>query len=43
MSRADVEGKQHRYQARLFSRKWLESKGLLGAIPRHLEKYIVLE
>ncbi|KAJ2385968.1 hypothetical protein H4S02_004075 [Coemansia sp. RSA 2611] len=33
----------YRYQSRLFSRKWLESKGLISAIPKHLEKYIVLE
>ncbi|KAI2637473.1 cysteine synthase (O-acetylserine (thiol)-lyase-like protein) [Xylaria nigripes] len=33
----------YRYAERLFSRKWLESKGLLEAIPKHLEKYIVLE
>ena len=32
-----------RYQARLFSRKWLESKGLDKAIPDHLQKYIVLD
>ncbi|CAJ2506429.1 Uu.00g005590.m01.CDS01 [Anthostomella pinea] len=32
----------YRYADRLFSRKWLESKGLLGAIPEHLTKYIVL-
>ena len=32
----------YRYADRLFSRKWLEQKGLLGAIPKHLEKYIVL-
>ena len=32
----------YRYADRLFSRKWLESKELLGAIPKHLEKYIVL-
>ncbi|KAI0847886.1 cysteine synthase [Daldinia vernicosa] len=32
----------YRYADRLFSRKWLESKGLLGAIPKGLEKYIVL-
>lgn len=32
----------YRYAERLFSRKWLESKGLLSAIPQHLEKYIVL-
>jgi len=33
----------YRYADRLFSKKWLESKGLLGAIPEHLHKYIVLE
>ncbi|KAH9485344.1 Cysteine synthase 1 [Psilocybe cubensis] len=33
----------YRYQSRLFSRKWLESKGLEDAIPEHLKKYIVLE
>ena len=32
----------YRYAERLFSRKWLESKGLLSAIPQHLERYIVL-
>ncbi|KAJ1678819.1 Cysteine synthase 1 [Spiromyces aspiralis] len=32
----------YRYQSRLFSRKWLESKGLVDAIPQHLQKYIVL-
>ncbi|TKY86577.1 hypothetical protein EX895_004726 [Sporisorium graminicola] len=32
----------YRYQARLFSRKWLESKKLDTAIPEHLQKYIVL-
>ncbi|KAI6090378.1 cysteine synthase [Hypoxylon rubiginosum] len=32
----------YRYADRLFSRKWLESKGLLDAIPKGLEKYIVL-
>ncbi|KAI2623859.1 cysteine synthase [Hypomontagnella submonticulosa] len=32
----------YRYAERLFSRKWLESKGLLDAIPKGLEKYIVL-
>ncbi|KAJ3105099.1 Cysteine synthase 1 [Phlyctochytrium planicorne] len=32
----------YRYQSRLFSRKWLESKGLLDAIPTHLHKYITL-
>lgn len=33
----------YRYADRLFSRKWLEEKKLLGAIPKHLEKYIVLK
>ncbi|KKA30360.1 hypothetical protein TD95_001025 [Thielaviopsis punctulata] len=33
----------YRYADRLFSRKWLESKKLLGAVPEHLRKYIVLE
>ncbi|KAI1766335.1 cysteine synthase (O-acetylserine (thiol)-lyase-like protein) [Hypoxylon sp. FL1150] len=32
----------YRYADRLFSRKWLESKKLLDAIPKGLEKYIVL-
>ncbi|TPX33569.1 hypothetical protein SmJEL517_g03545 [Synchytrium microbalum] len=32
----------YRYQSRLFSRKWIESKGLLNAIPEHLHKYISL-
>lgn len=32
----------YRYQTRLFSRKWLESKGLMEAIPERLLKYIVL-
>ncbi|GAM84055.1 hypothetical protein ANO11243_020460 [Dothideomycetidae sp. 11243] len=32
----------YRYADRLFSRKWLEQKKLLTAIPKHLEKYIVL-
>jgi cysteine synthase len=32
----------YRYAERLFSGKWLESKGLRGAIPKRLEKYIVL-
>lgn len=32
-----------RYAPRLFSRQWLESKGLVDAIPAHLHKYIVLE
>lgn len=32
----------YRYQTRLFSRKWLESRGLFAAIPEHLLKYAVL-
>ncbi|KAK4230802.1 tryptophan synthase beta subunit-like PLP-dependent enzyme [Podospora fimiseda] len=32
----------YRYADRLFSRKWLETKNLLSAIPEHLQKYIVL-
>jgi cysteine synthase A len=32
----------YRYADRLFSRKWLTEKKLLSAIPKHLEKYIVL-
>jgi hypothetical protein len=31
-----------RYQARLFSRVWLESKNLIQHIPEKLQKYIVL-
>jgi cysteine synthase A len=33
----------YRYADRLFSKKWLESKKLLGAVPDHLHRYIVLE
>ena len=33
----------YRYQTRLFSRQWLESKNLYGAIPEHLKRYVVLE
>ena len=33
----------YRYADRLFSRKWLTEKNLLSAIPRHLERYIVLQ
>ncbi|KAL5340630.1 cysteine synthase [Aspergillus crustosus] len=33
----------YRYADRLFSNSWLESKGLRKAIPKHLEKYIVLQ
>lgn len=32
----------YRYADRLFSRKWLQEKNLLRAIPPHLERYIVL-
>lgn len=32
----------YRYQDRLFSRKWLTEKKLIGSIPKHLERYIVL-
>ncbi|KAI9807208.1 MAG: Cysteine synthase 1 [Sarcosagium campestre] len=32
----------YRYAERLFSRTWLQQKNLLGAIPPHLQKYIVL-
>jgi len=32
----------YRYAERLFSRKWLQEKKLLDAVPKHLEKYIVL-
>ncbi|MCJ1303018.1 Cysteine synthase 1 [Hypocenomyce scalaris] len=32
----------YRYADRLFSRKWLQEKKLLCAIPPHLERYIVL-
>ncbi|KAL8722818.1 MAG: hypothetical protein Q9225_000767 [Loekoesia sp. 1 TL-2023] len=32
----------YRYAERLFSRKWLQEKNLLSAIPKHLERYIVL-
>ena len=33
----------YRYQSRLFSKKWLQSKGLADAIPEHLKKYAVLD
>ncbi|KDR75951.1 hypothetical protein GALMADRAFT_68834 [Galerina marginata CBS 339.88] len=33
----------YRYQSRLFSKKWLTSKGLEDAIPPHLKKYTVLD
>ncbi|KAJ5151490.1 Cysteine synthase 1 [Penicillium canariense] len=32
----------YRYADRLFSNAWLQTKNLRGAIPKHLEKYIVL-
>jgi len=32
----------YRYAERLFSNTWLQSKNLRSAIPKHLEKYIVL-
>jgi len=32
----------YRYQSRLFSKKWLVSKGLEQSIPSHLRKYAVL-
>jgi len=33
----------YRYQSRLFSKKWLVSKGLDQSIPSHLRKYAVLD
>ena len=33
----------YRYQDRLFSKKWITSKGLENAIPEHLKKYTVLD
>ena len=33
----------YRYQSRLFSKKWLESKELYDAIPENLKKYVVLD
>jgi len=33
----------YRYQSRLFSKQWLQSKGLTDAIPDHLKKYAVLD
>lgn len=32
----------YRYADRLFSKKWLETKDLIGSIPEHLRRYIVL-
>lgn len=42
LSNHNIDG-AYRYQARLFSKKWLESKGLRSAIPDHLQKYAVLD
>ena len=33
----------YRYQSRLFSKKWLQEKGLIDAVPSHLKKYAVLD
>lgn len=33
----------YRYQSRLFSKKWLQAKGLEESIPSHLKKYAVLD
>lgn len=33
----------YRYQNRLFSKKWLHSKGLFDALPPRLQKYAVLD
>ncbi|PPR07374.1 hypothetical protein CVT26_013690 [Gymnopilus dilepis] len=33
----------YRYQSRLFSKKWLASKGLSQSLPDHLRKYAVLD
>jgi len=33
----------YRYQSRLFSKKWLQSKDLFDSIPEHLKKYVVLD
>ncbi|ORY55741.1 tryptophan synthase beta subunit-like PLP-dependent enzyme [Leucosporidium creatinivorum] len=33
----------YRYQSRLFSKKWLESKDLYKELPEHLLKYVALE
>jgi len=32
----------YRYQSRLFSKKWLESKGLYTAVPEDLRSYVSL-
>lgn len=33
----------HKYSDRIFSKKWLETKGLYDIIPENLKKYVVLE
>jgi cysteine synthase A len=33
----------HRYQSRIFSKQWIQKKGLEAAIPPHLRKYMVLD
>ncbi|KAF8482201.1 pyridoxal phosphate-dependent enzyme beta subunit [Gautieria morchelliformis] len=33
----------YRYQSRIFSKKWLQAKGLADAIPDHLKHYAVLD
>ncbi|KAF9241560.1 pyridoxal phosphate-dependent enzyme beta subunit [Melanogaster broomeanus] len=33
----------YRYQSRLFSKAWLQSKGLYDVIPQHLKKYAILD
>ncbi|ODV94292.1 hypothetical protein PACTADRAFT_44529 [Pachysolen tannophilus NRRL Y-2460] len=33
----------NKYADRIFSKKWLESKGIYDAIPAHLKKYVALE
>ncbi|KAK0485700.1 pyridoxal phosphate-dependent enzyme beta subunit [Armillaria novae-zelandiae] len=33
----------YRYQSRIFSKQWLETKGLSDSIPEHLKKYAVLD
>lgn len=33
----------YRYQSRLFSKSWLKAKSLESAIPKHLQKYAVLD
>lgn len=33
----------HKYSDRIFSKSWLQSKGLFDALPAHLQKYAILE